>query len=481
MTDTSPPRNVRTIRLGAGAGYSGDRIEPAVELAEHGALDYLVFECLAERTIAIAQQARRQDPTLGYDPLLVARMTAVLPIAVKNKIRIISNMGAANPIAAARKTAEIAQSLGLRGLKIAAVTGDDVLEIVRQGDFHFEETGDAVGALGERIVSANAYLGAMPIVQALRAGADIVLTGRVADPSLFTAPLIHSFGWPMADDGDVAAKDEGTGQGTNTSAVDWDLLGQATVVGHLLECAGQVTGGYFADPGFKDVSNLARLGFPIGEVGEDGSVVVTKVAHAGGQVTAATCKEQLMYEIHDPRRYLQPDVVADFTAVRVTEEALDRVCVSGGRGTARTETLKVSVAYVDGFIGEGQMSYAGPGAVARARLALDIVRERLVLTGVETSELRFDLIGVNALHGDALASGGSAETLAEPYEVRIRVTGRAASLAQAVRIGNEVETLYTNGPAGGGGATKLVREVIAVQSILLPRGRVTPTFAFVEA
>jgi hypothetical protein len=249
----------------------------------------------------------------------------------------------------------------------------------------------------------------------------------------------------------------------------------------LLECAGQVTGGYFADPGFKDVSNLARLGFPIGEVGEDGSVVVTKVAHAGGQVTAATCKEQLMYEIHDPRRYLQPDVVADFTAVRVTEEALDRVRVSGGKGTARTETLKVSVAYMDGFIGEGQMSYAGPGAVARARLALDIVRERLVLTGVETSELRFDLIGVNALHGDALASGGSVETWAEPYEVRIRVTGRAATLAQAVRIGNEVETLYTNGPAGGGGATKSVREVIAVQSILLPRGHVTPTFTFVEA
>jgi hypothetical protein len=277
----------------------------------------------------------------------------------------------------------------------------------------------------------------------------------VADPSLFTAPLIHEFGWKMDD---------------------WNTLGQATVVGHLLECAGQVTGGYFADPGFKDVQNLASLGFPIGEVGEDGSVIVTKVAHAGGRVTEATCKEQLIYEIHDPTRYLQPDVVADFTGVRVTEEAPDRVRVSGGRGTPRTDTLKVSVAYVDGYIGEGQISYGGPGAVERGRLALDVVRERLRLTGVDTSELRFDLIGVNALHGDAL---GACD--AQPYEVRARVAGRTASAAEAVRIGNEVETLYTNGPAGGGGVTRLTREVLAVQSVLLPRVDVNPAFEFVEA
>lgn len=443
------------VRIGAGAGYSGDRIEPAVELAEHGALDYLVFECLAERTIAIAQQARRHDPELGYDPLLEARMRAVLPLAAKNRVRIVSNMGAANPRAAARKTARIARELGLDGLKIAAVTGDDVLDVVLRSNLRFEETGDDVSAYADRIVAANAYLGAAPIVGALAAGADVTLTGRVADPSLFTAPLIHEFGWRMDD---------------------WDTLGQATVVGHLLECAGQVTGGYFADPGCKNVPDLARLGFPIGEVRADGSVVVTKVAHAGGRVTEATCKEQLLYEIHDPACYLQPDVVADFTQVRVEPDASDRIRVTGGRGHARTDTLKVSVAYVDGYIGEGQISYGGPGALARGRLALDIVRERLAMTGVVTSELRFDLIGVNALYGDALAANHP-----DPYEVRVRVSGRTRDAKEAARIGNEVETLYTNGPAGGGGVTKATREVIAVQSVLLAREHVKPVFEFVEA
>ncbi|RQV04347.1 DUF1446 domain-containing protein [Burkholderia cenocepacia] len=452
---TANPPHERRVRIGAGAGYSGDRIEPAVELAEHGQLDYLVFECLAERTIAIAQQARRNDPALGYDPLLDARMQAVLPVAAVKRVRIVSNMGAANPRAAARRTAQIARSLGIAGLKVAAVEGDDVLDVVLRGAFRFEESGDDVAAYRDRIVSANAYLGAAPIVDALAAGADVVLTGRVADPSLFAAPLIHAFGWRMDD---------------------WDTLGAATVVGHLLECAGQVTGGYFADPGYKDVPNLARLGFPIGEVAADGSVVITKVPHAGGRVSAATCKEQLLYEIHDPARYLQPDVVADFTRLTVAEEAADRVRVTGGRGTARPDTLKTSVAYVDGWIGEGQISYGGPGALARAHLALDIVRERLALTGVAASELRFDLIGVDALYGDATPA-----VRGEPTEVRVRVAGRAANAAEAARIGNEVETLYTNGPAGGGGAFKSTREVIAVQSVLLPRAAVTPSFSFVEA
>ncbi|MCO8592678.1 acyclic terpene utilization AtuA family protein [Burkholderia multivorans] len=445
----------RRVRIGAGAGYSGDRIEPAVELAEHGQLDYLVFECLAERTIAIAQQAKRRDPAHGYDPLLDARMRAVLPAAVPRSVRIVSNMGAANPRAAARRTAQIARSLGFAQLKVAAVEGDDVLDVVLRGAFRFEESGDEVAAYRERIVAANAYLGAAPIVAALDAGADVVLTGRVADPSLFAAPLIHAFGWRMDD---------------------WDTLGQATVVGHLLECAGQITGGYFADPGYKDVPNLARLGFPIGEVDADGAVTITKVAHAGGRVSAATCKEQLLYEIHDPGRYLQPDVVADFTQVSVVEAARDRVRVTGGRGAARPDTLKASVAYVDGFIGEGQISYGGPGALERARLALEIVRERLALTGVAASELRFDLIGVDSLYGD-VRTGASGE----PVEVRVRVAGRADTAEEAARIGNEVETLYTNGPAGGGGAFKSTREVVAVQSVLLPRDAVTPSFSFVEA
>lgn len=442
---------MKTIRIGAGAGYSGDRIEPAVELAEHGALDYLIFECLAERTIALAQQARRRDPALGYDPLLAERMLAVLGPCSARGVKIVTNMGAANPLAAAAKVREIAVALGLGHLKIAAVTGDDVLRQLRDGDY-LDDGGAPVMALGERLLSANAYLGARPLVAALAAGADIVITGRVADPALVLAPLIHAFGWRMDD---------------------WHRLGRGTLVGHLLECAGQVSGGYFADPGYKDVANLARLGFPIGEVAEDGSVVITKVAGSGGAVTTATCTEQLLYEIHDPAAYLTPDVVADFSAVRMTQVGPDRVAIDGATGHPASGLLKVSIGYIDSYIGEGQISYAGPGALARARLAQAIVAERLQIAKVETEELRFDLIGLNAIHGAQLSAAP-----AEPYELRLRVTGRAASLQQAQKIGNEVETLYTCGPAGGGGATKSARDVVAVRSTLLPAGAVTPLIHF---
>jgi hypothetical protein len=443
---------MRTIRIGSGAGYSGDRIEPAVELAEKGDIQYLVFECLGERTVALAQQARMKNPEGGYDPLLEERMRSVLPICASKGIKIVTNMGAANPLAAARKTAALARSMGL-SLKIAAITGDDVLAACKQNDLGIMEFDGSISQLGNRLISANAYLGAGPMAEALDGGADVVITGRASDPALFLAPLIHAFGWPMDD---------------------WNLLGKGIVAGHLLECAGQVTGGYFADPHFKDVENLARLGFPIGEVGEDGSLVITKVEGSGGAVTAQTCKEQLLYEVHDPVRYLQPDVVADFSQVAIEEVSKDRVRISGGGGSERPATLKVSVGYVDSFIGEGQMSYAGPGALARGRLALDIVRERLKLTGVVTSELRFDLIGVDSLHGPQVSSHAN-----EPYEVRVRVTGRTDNLREAIRIGNEVETLYTNGPAGGGGAFKSARDVVAVASVLLPRELAQPVVQFV--
>jgi len=442
------------VRIGSGAGYSGDRIEPALELAEKGDIQYLVFECLGERTVALAQQARMTNPQSGYDPLLEERMRAVLPVCAAKGIKIVTNMGAANPEAAARRTAEIAKSLGLRGLKVAAVIGDDVLDACKAHDLPTMEFEGSIGEFGNRLLSANAYLGAAPMAEALKGGADVVITGRASDPALFLAPMIDAFGWAMDD---------------------WNLLGKGTMAGHLLECAGQITGGYFADPGYKDVDGLARLGFPIGEVGEDGSLVITKVEGSGGAVTARTCKEQLLYEVHDPKRYLQPDVVADFSEVTVEEIGPDRVRIQGGRGTRRPDTLKVSVGYIDSYIGEGQISYAGPGAAERGRLALDIVRDRLQLTGVQASELRFDLIGVDSLHGSALAARNS-----DPYEVRVRVAGRTDNLREAVRIGNEVETLYTNGPAGGGGATKSARDVVAVASVLLPRELATPSVRFVE-
>lgn len=428
---------MKTVRIGSGAGYSGDRIDPAVELAEKGHVSYLVFECLAERTIALAQASRILNGAPGYDPLLEERMRAVLPICAQNKTCIISNMGAANPAAAARKTREIAQMLGMQGLRIAAVTGDDVMPLMRD---RAEGISLPVPLPGE-LVSANVYLGAEPIIRALAEGADVVLTGRVADPSMFLAPLIHEFGWPMED---------------------WNLLGKGTVVGHLLECAGQMTGGYFADPGYKQVFGLANLGFPLAEVFEDGQAIVTKVEGSGGSVTKATCTEQLLYEIQDPSSYLTPDVSADFSQVSFGSDGPDRIRVSGGRGRPRPANLKVSVGYRDGYMGEAQISYAGPGALARAGLAKEILEERLGY--IDLKELRFDFIGVNSI-----LPGNHPQADCEPYEVRLRVAGRSESMRAASMIHREVETLYTNGPAGGGGVAGSTKETIGSFSTFVPR------------
>jgi hypothetical protein len=443
---------MKTVRIGAGAGYSGDRIDPAVELAEKGDISYLIFECLAERTIAIAQKARLLDASAGYDPLLEARMQAVLPLCVRQGIRIISNMGAANPRAAAAKTCEIARFLGLRGLRIAAVTGDDVVQQLRAGE-EIVETPEGPLPPRDRWLSANAYLGVVPILDALQNGADIILTGRVADPALFLAPLIHEFGWALDD---------------------WNLLGQGTVVGHLLECAGQLTGGYFADPGYKDVPDLAHLGFPIAEVGSDGSAILSKVESSGGLLSCATCTEQLLYEIQNPSAYYTPDVVADFSHVSFEEIGPNRVRVSGGAGLVRPSSLKVSVGYRDGYIGEGQISYAGPNALARAELAHSILAERLA--SHPFSELRFDLIGLNSIHGPRLSKDAPT-----PYEIRLRVAGRAESSATAGWIAREVEALYTNGPAGGGGAFGSTREIIAITSALMPQESICDEIYMLES
>ena len=441
-----------TLRIGTGAGFSRDRIEPAVALAMHGALDYLVFECLAERTIASAQQRRRRDPSAGFDPLLARRMESVLEPCVANGTRIVTNMGAANPPAAARCVRDVARRLGLTGLRIAAVTGDDVLDAVVNGGFRLDETGEPATALGERLISANAYTGIGGLVAALAEGADVVIAGRAADPALFLAPQVHAFGW---------------------AADDWTRLGRGTLVGHLLECAGQVTGGYFADPGMNDVPNLAALGFPIAEVDADGGAVITKLSGSGGRVTRATCTEQLLYELHDPARYLQPDVVADFSAVTFVEEAPDRVRVAGGDGRAATGSLKVSVGYVDGWTGEGQISYAGPGAEARARLALDVVRERVAAVGPAVGETRAELIGVDSVGGHPGHRS--------PCEARARFVARCASREDAQRVADEVEALYLNGPAGGGGVTRSVREVVAIASTLIPAAPSEPALEIVES
>jgi Acyclic terpene utilisation family protein AtuA len=446
---------MRTIRVGSGAGFADDRIEPAAELAEHGRLDYLVFECLAERTIALAQRERLRDPQAGFNPWLAERMAAVLGHCARQGIKIITNMGAANPLAAAELVAGLACRMGLAGLKAAAVTGDDVLDLIAGSGLPLLDRQGTVKSLGESVISANAYLGCEAIVQALADDADVVITGRVADPSLYLAPLVHEFGWPLDD---------------------WDLLGKGICAGHLLECAGQVTGGYFADPGVKDVPGLARLGFPLAQVAEDGSFSVTKVPGSGGRVTVSTCTEQLLYEVHDPAAYVSADAVADFSGARLTQAGYDEVIVTGITGTRRPDMLKVSVGYLDGYVGEGEISYAGPNAAARGRLALDLVRERLELAGVPTGEVRFELVGVDAVH-----RGNAQAAAVEPLEVRARVAGRTGTLRQARRIGHEVSALWLNGPAGGGGATARASDIVAIASVFLPRDQVTPVITVLEA
>jgi len=436
----------KIVRIGSGAGYSGDRIEPAVDLAKKGKLDYLVFECLAERTIALAQLRKLNDPSKGYDPLLEERMQACLSICAKNNVKIITNMGAANPEAAMLKVVEIAKSLQLSHLKIAAIVGDELTEKISVGEYSLLETGKPLSSVNERIVSANDYLGAEPIIDALENGADVVITGRVADPSLFLAPLIKEFNWSLQD---------------------YNLLGKGTALGHLMECAGHVTGGYFADPGYKDVPNLEDLGFPIAEMNDKGDFFITKLNDSGGMVTTATCKEQLLYEIHDPAKYLTPDVIADFSKVEITEVEKDKILIEGATGQKKTGKLKVSIGYKDGFIGEGQLSYGGPGAMDRAKLGLEIVRKRFEKYHPEIVDVQYDIIGYNSLYGNQISHG-------EPYEARMRVAARTNTKVAAVKIGNEVEALYTNGPTGGGGATKSVQQVIAVQSILIDEALIAP-------
>ena len=438
MTDQS-------LRIGAGAGFADDRIEPAVAMAEASAVDYLVFECLAERTVAREVQARHADPDAGFNPHLRARMQAVLPAVVRNKIRIVSNMGAANPAAAARATVEVADNLGLSGLRAAAVTGDDVTEAVRaRAGLVLTESGDPVESILPHIVSANAYLGADAVLAGLATGADVVLTGRVADPSLFLAPAMHHFGW---------------------GAADLDRIAAGTIMGHLLECAAQLTGGCFADPTRpeKQVPGMDNIGNPIAFIGADGALDLTKLAGTGGRLDRRTATEQLLYEVHDPARYITPDCILDMTGVDLTETGPDRVRVTGARADGPPEQIKVLIAYTEGYIGEGQVGYAGIGAVERARLAAQVVQDRLRRRGFSYDEIRIDLIGCTSLHG--AASGRS-----DPYEVRLRVAARCSDRAAAAAVGFEVRAMHVNGPTGGGGGSVAsVRDVMAVQSVLIPR------------
>jgi len=398
---------MKKVRIGSGAGYAGDRLEPALELLEKGSLD------------------------------------KVLPLAHKNKVKVITNMGAANPQSAVEVICKMAEEKGIKGLKVAAVYGDDVLDkLDKYKNTTVWETGRTLAELNGDIISANVYMGIDGIVEALKNGADIVVTGRVSDPALFLAPLVYEFGWDLNN---------------------YNLLGKGTLVGHLLECGGQATGGYYAEPGKKDVNELWNLGFPIAEVSENGEFTITKVDGSGGVVNKDTLTEQMIY-----------DCIADFSNVTFTEKGNDVVEVKGATGRDKTDSLKVSIGYKDCFIGEGEISYAGPGCLERAKLAAEIVEKRLKLTNVKYDELRIDFIGINSIYKN------NDRKYNIPEEVRLRVAARTKSKYDADQVGNEVETLYTNGPAGGGGATKTVSEIVSVASILINRNDVEAKVIYKE-
>lgn len=411
-------------------------------------LDYVVFECLAERTVARENLTRLKKPEEGYTPRLVERMSQVLPPIVRNKVRVVTNMGAANPTAAAREVRRVAQDQALGNFSCAVVLGDDVSDLLRRHpELTLIESGEPLEALLPQMASANAYLGADVIVRGLQTDAQMIITGRVADPSLFLAPAMHHFGWTYDD---------------------LNHIGSGTVMGHLLECCAQVSGGCFADPGKKEVDDLARLGFPYADIRADGEMTIGKLEDAGGRVDLATCKEQLLYELHDPANYITPDCVLDITALHLTQAGKNSVTFRGARAKPHTSSYKVTVGYHDGYIGIGEISYAGINAVAKAKLAAQIVQQRLEDTGFRHSEVRVDLIGMSSLHG-------AADIRPEPYEVRLRLAMRCDNPQAAAAVGFEVRALHVNGPAGGGGGSDpVVRKVLAVQSVLIPRDLVDP-------
>ncbi len=435
------------FRVGCGAGFSGDRLDAALPvvrtLIRHGGPACLIYETLAERTLAIAQLRRGQDPEAGFEPRLAAFLRPVLALCLGHGITIVGNFGAANPAAAARCIAALAAELGLPEPRIAVIHGDDLCGPADRGWLT-----EAIGReqVATTLVSANAYLGAARITEAIQAGAQIVVAGRVVDSALVLGPAAAHFGW---------------------SWDDWDRLARATMAGHLLECGAQVTGGYFADPGYKDVPDLARVGFPIAEIDADGHCVVAKADDTGGRVDVATVTEQLLYEIQDPAAYLTPDVVADITGAWLESAGPDRVALRGVVGHPRPPRLKVNVCYEGGWLAEGEISYAGPGAEARARLAAAVLVERLA-----GQRLRVDLIGALSLFGDdagrqlATTSDGGAE------DIRLRVATTDSDKARAEGLLQEVDSLYTCGPAGGGGVRTALRPRLMTMSCLVPRERV---------
>lgn len=444
---------MKTIRIGAGQGFYGDSILPAIETAKRGDIQYLCFDSLAELTLAILQKDRQRDPAKGYAGDISRMMRDLLPYVLEKGIRIITNAGGMNPLGAQREVQRIAEELGLQGLKLAVVTGDDVRDELqawsRQGiSLAHMEDGRQVESIMDRIVFANAYLGTSPVVEALRQGADVIITGRITDSALFLAPLIYEFGWGQED---------------------WNRLAQGLLMGHLMECSGQVSGGNFSGDWQSIAADLDSIGFPVAEVREDGEFVLTKTEGTGGLVSVDTVKEQLLYEIHDPSAYVSPDVVLDLTNVQLQDIGPSRVHVTGARGTKRPDTLKVVMGYADGWLGQAIWGYSWPDALAKAETADRIIRAQIQRLGLQVDEVRTDYLGYNSLHGPLAKP--PAEELNEVY---LRMAVRTGSREEAAKLGRLVPPLMLSGPPAMGAFLGMMkpRELLGMWSCLIPRSLV---------
>lgn len=443
---------MKTIRIGSGSGFWGDNLDPAIEIAKHGNVQYLAYDFLGEPTIPLLQKMQKKNPAQGFVPSIRAVVRGVLPICLEKGIKILTNAGAANPQACADTILATARELGLTKLKVGIVTTNDIQqkveELLDKGvKFTNLDTGDDdLGAVRDRIVGSYVYSGAYGYVEALQQGCDIIISDRATDDAAILAPLVYEFGWKWDE---------------------WDKLATGITAGHLIECGAACTGGISSL--WKEVPDPWNIGYPIAEVNDKGELFITKVDGTGGLVNQITLTEHLLYEVHDPGNYLMPEVITDFTNVQMEQVGKDRVKVWGAKGKPAPATLKAGIAYTDGYIGEVESSVTWPDAVAKARRSFEIIKKRFEMVNLKADEVRFDMIGVDSCHWSA-----SPEPDPEINEVRIRVAAKCADRGEAGKVARECVMLMGTGPIGSTGQlnTPAPREVFALWPTLLAREEV---------
>jgi acyclic terpene utilization AtuA family protein len=440
---------MKSVRIAGGLGFYGDSWQPIKASIERGNVQYVASDHLAELTLAILQKDRQRDPNLGYTRDLVPMLTELLPLALPMGIKFILNAGGLNPMAAREVLLTALKKFGVK-LKVGVVLGDSVLErldelqVMGVSLVHMD-TGEDIANVRDRLLFASAYLGARPLVEALDAGANIVLTGRVADAALFLAPMIHELGWQWDD---------------------WDKLAQGMVVGHLLECSGQATGGNFGGD-WRSIPDLANIGYPIAEVWENGEAVITKAPGTGGRVNFDTLREQLLYEVHDPSHYLTPEVDVDMTTLHMEEIGPDQVRITGATGRPAPAMLKIVAGYEDGYMGQAIIGYAWPDALAKAYLAAQIIQQQMKRVGLKAEETLIEYMGYNSISGP-LADPTHAKDLNEVY---LRIAVRCADKREAAKLGRLVPPLGLSGPPFIGGAGGMIepRGLLGIWPTLAPR------------